>query len=196
MTEPSIEVDEFIYDQPSSIANTVILAFLEARNQEAYTEGKKAGWPNSVLQDIESQIAQARQNDQPWDHEADPEEFLEYARGTDDFAKEGYEALQTWDLLIHNATLSLSQSQHLAKYLVDLFQGKQLTPVFLSPQDLLAHAENNPHAQYVVRWRSTTWVAHASSVGMGKSAMIYGPVPGSSKPISELSQVWVLEPVI
>ncbi len=195
MTQPSIEVDDFIYDQPRSIANAVILAFLEARTQDAYSQGKKAGWPNSVLQDIDAQISQARQNDQPWDKDADPEEFLEYARGSDDFAKEGYAALQTWDLFTHNHTVSLSQSQYLANYLVDLFQGQFLTPVSLAPQDLMAHAQNNPDAQYLVRWRSTSWVAHASSMVMRKSEMIYGPLPGSCKPISELSQVWILEPV-
>lgn len=195
MPQPSIrDLDEdlmvLVHEHDYSVSEIIFSAFFDQRTHDAYAAGQKAQWPLPILNHIEAKIMVARFNDQPWNEEDLPEDFLEFARGTDAYAKAGYWVLQTWDHLI-NSVGSLSQSQHLAQWLVDEFKGQPLMPVVVDPKDLEHHAKHQDRPQYLVRWRGSTWVISGFAIGGGE---VLGPNTDEVKRVSELDQVWFLAP--
>lgn len=169
----------------------VVLALLLAQDPAgAMREAEARDWPLVLVTHLTDCLAVAREQDDPMPADADPEEFLEYARGTNDSAREGFVALATVELLL-NRVGSLSQCAFLAQWLVNRFLGAPVDPVEVDKADLMAHAETHPDAQYLVRRRASLWVTSAGHLSEG---IVYGPQPGDRWHSADLDQAWFLQP--
>ena len=181
---------EAIFDQPPAASEAVLALLLAEDSSGARAEALARQWPLVLLEQVEEQLACARSEDVPMPPEGEPEEFLEYARGDARAAEKGLVALATWEML-YNRVGSLSQCRFLAQWMVDKYCGVPLEPVSLDLAAFVAHADEHPDGQYLVRWRAFSWVVHGKYIREGE---VYGPHPGQFSRVDELNQVWYLEP--
>jgi len=171
----------------------VLSRLLSGDAKGAHEEAQRRDWPLSLLEAIEQELKAALENDAPMPEGADPEEFLEYARGTNESAQAGFVAIATVEMVFHRVG-TLSQCKVLAQWLVDQLQGHPVEPVALSIDGLLGHAHVNPSAQYLVRWRGSVWVVSALTLSFSDQ-WVYGPQPGQKVPLHALDQAWHLAPM-
>lgn len=173
-------------------SEAVLSRLLSGDSAGAREEAKRRCWSLPLLETVEQALTAARVYDEPMPDDAEPEEFLEYARGTNESAQAGFVAIATVEMLV-NRVGSLSQCKVLAQWLVDQLRGQPVEPVALSVDTLLAHAQAHSQAEYLVRWRGSLWVISALNLTFNEQ-WVYGPQPGQTVPIVDLDQVWYLAP--
>lgn len=182
------DVIEALAGQSPTASEAVLSRLLAQDAQGARIEAVGREWPLDLLSEIEDLLAHARREDEPMPPDAEPEDFLEYARGTDDSARKGLVALATLEMLI-NRVGSLSQCVAVAQWFVNKLRGVPLVPLEMPVSDFPAHAGAHPEAQYLLRWRAQVWVSSAEAVYAGR---VMGGRPGEHVSVGELSQVWAL----
>ncbi len=190
-----MELDE-LEDELSCLleeeVEAVLAQALSGHPDEARRIGLRKGWPESVVHDLLETLQDAFASDAPMPPDADPEQFLEFARGTtDDAARQGHWATQAWELWSHR-TGTISQCIALARWLVQQCQGHRLQPQELLLDGLRKHVESNPDGSYLLRWGNLSWVVPGYAF---QQSEVLGPRGGDSVPIGLLDQAWFLKPI-